>query len=479
MPRPAAFFDLDRTLLRGASGPVLSGALRQVGAMGQNALPGEDLVYKLFNLIGETRPSMLLARQGARFSGGQPQELVRRAGAVAAEALVPMVEPYALPIIEEHRVAGRPLVVATTSPHDLVAPFAERLGLDATIATRYGVDENGRYDGTINGHFVWGRGKLRAVEEWAEEHDVDVDESWAYSDSFYDIPLLGAVGHPTVVNPDPRMRVAAAVRRWPVRWLDKPPGVPKLLGIEPVQAMQMFARPELIPYARFDILGVDKIPREGPAILVANHRSYFDPIVMNITVAPTHRPVRFLGKKEVFDAPVIGQAAKAIGGIRVDRGTGSDEPLDAAAGVLEAGELVMLMPEGTIPRGPAFFEPELKGRWGAARLAAQTKVPVIPVGLWGTEQVWPRAARLPHVWNVTDPPLITVRVGDPVELKYRSAGADTKRIMDAISALLPREAREPYDPTPEELALTYPPGYQGDPESEAERRPGSDTTTTP
>ncbi len=454
---------------------MLSSSLRSVGVLSDRVIPGEDLVYRLFNLVGETRPSMMLARQGARLSGGQVRKKVQEAGEVAAELLVPMVESYALPIIEEHKEAGRPVVLATTSPYDMVKPFADALGLDDAVATRYGESADGRYDGTIDGHFVWGPGKLAAVREWAEANDVDVEESYAYSDSFYDMPLLGAVAHPTVVNPDPRMRVAAVLRRWPVRFLDKPKDVPKFFGIEPAQAMQVFARPELIPYARFDIEGTEKIPAEGGAIMVANHRSYFDSLAMNIVLAPSGRPVRFLGKKEVFDAPVVGQMAKAAGGIRVDRGTGSDEPLEAAADALRAGELVMLMPEGTIPRGPSFFDPELKGRWGAAKLAAMAKVPVIPIGLWGTEQVWPRSSRLPNMLNITDPPLVTARIGEPVDLKYRSADADTKRIMTAISDLLPKEARVQHEPTAEELARTYPPGYEGDPGAEADRRPGSDT----
>ena len=64
------------------------------------------------------------------------------------------------------------------------------------------------------------------------------------------------------------------------------------------------------------------------------------------------------------------------------------------------------MPQGTIPRGPAFFEPKLKGRWGAARLHQMTGRPVIPIGLWGTEKVWPRSSRLPNVLNVTNPPTV-------------------------------------------------------------------------
>ena len=195
MPGSAAFFDLDRTLLRGASGPVLSAALRQVGVLSDRAIPGEDLVYRIFNLIGETRPSMLLARQGARFSGGQERKRVQEAGQVAADLLVPMVEPYALPIIDGHKADGRKVVLATTSPYDLVKPFADALGLDDAIATRYGETDDGTYDGTIDGHFVWGPGKLAAVEDWADDHDVSLSKSYAYSDSFYDMPLLGAVGN--------------------------------------------------------------------------------------------------------------------------------------------------------------------------------------------------------------------------------------------------------------------------------------------
>jgi putative phosphoserine phosphatase/1-acylglycerol-3-phosphate O-acyltransferase len=132
------------------------------------------------------------------------------------------------------------------------------------------------------------------------------------------------------------------------------------------------------------------------------------------------------------------------------------------------------MPQGTIPRGRAFFEPELKGRWGAARLAALSKAPVIPVGLWGTEKVWPRSARFPDLLALTDRHPVRIRVGDPVELKYRSPDADTRRIMEAIVELLPPEARQRRDPTSEELARTFPPGYKGDPDAEDTRRPGTD-----
>jgi putative phosphoserine phosphatase/1-acylglycerol-3-phosphate O-acyltransferase len=476
MARAAAIFDLDRTLLAGASGPAISASLRSVGLLADRNLPGEDVLFRVFNLVGENRPSMMLTRQGARLAKGWERSKAREAGELAAKTLVPLVQPYARVLIEEHQAAGRLVAVATTTPVDMVEPFAELLGLDGVIATRYG-DTDGRYSGTIDGEFVWGKGKLRAVREWAEEHDVDLSTSWAYSDSWYDVPLLSSVGHPVAVNPDPRLRLYALARRWPVQHLDVPPGVPKFLGIEPQQVIFPFARPELVLYARLDIDGVEHIPTEGPAIVCGNHRSYFDPLAIGFAVARRGRPVRFLGKKEIFDAPVVGDVARAMGGIRVDRGTGSDEPLREAAAALDAGEVVVILPQGTIPRGEAFFDPVLKGRWGAARLAAMTRAPVVPLGLWGTEKVWPRRERLPRVWNLTAPPDVRVRLGDVVPLDYEDPDDDTRRIMQAIVELLPPEAREHREPTPEELALTLPSSAKasaGTSVHEADRRPGSD-----
>ena len=277
----------------------------------------------------------------------------------------------------------------------------------------------------------------------------------------FDTPLLSAVGNPVVVNPDPRMKLMAAARKWPVvdlSGVSAAAGMPRLpvVNVEVQKLAFTLLHPSLFPYASFTMHGVENIPASGPVILVGNHRSYFDPVAVALLVARTGRTVRFLGKKEVFDAPVVGQIATLMGGIRVDRGTGSDAPLEAAAAALEVGDMVAIMPQGTIPRGKAFFEPTLKGRWGTARLAALTKAPVIPIGLWGTEHVWPRSSRVPNMLNLADPPTVSITVGKPVALNYRSADTDTRRIMKAIMDLLPPESRERREPTAEEIRRATP-----------------------
>jgi len=251
--------------------------------------------------------------------------------------------------------------------------------------------------------------------------------------------------------------VVATARRWPVEHWDRPPGVPSVVGLEPYHLLRPFVRKLSFPYARFDIAGVDNVPTRGPVLLASNHRSYFDVVALALVAREIGRPVRFLGKKEIFEAPVVGMIARAIGGIAVDRGSGSGQPMRAAEAALKAGEVVIVLPQGTIPRGYDFFDPVLHGKTGTARLAAATGATVVPVALWGTENVWPRSARLPDFTLVRNPPTVTVRVGKPVALSLTDAKADTATIMEAITAQLPAEALVRHEPTPAELARTKPP----------------------
>ena len=469
----AAFFDLDRTLLKASSAPIFQKHLAEAGLGTERSIPGMSAFYRIYEQFGENPLAMQAARLAVRASKDWPVKVVRDAAEAAAQEIIEQILPYALIEIAEHRDAGRPVVLATTSPEPFVRPLAEALGMDDVVATRW-ESANGVFTGQLASRFAWGRDKQAEIADWADQHGIKLEDSYAYSDSAYDVPMLRSVGHPVAVNPDAQLETVARLNKWPVRHFDVPNGVFKIAGRELQDWLRPLNRPELVPNANFDIAGTENIPQSGPCIVVFNHRSYFDSAAVNFTLAKAGRPARFLGKKEVFDAPIMGAVNKAMGGIRVDRGTGSDEPLERAIEAIAAGEMVTIAPQGTIPRGPAFFEPELAGRWGAAKLAHATKAPVIPLSLWGTEHVWPRNQKLPKL-GISNPPQVTVRVGPAVDLRYRSVDADTKRIMQALMDLLPPESRKRHVPTEEELARTYPPGYSGDPEKEIDRRPGTDS----
>ena len=437
--RSLAIFDLDHGILKESPASMLGPQFATAERISRLAGP----------LLGPTLFRVLTP------NGGTPAD-VRDAGRTAAATLE--LAPHASKLLDEHRNERRRLVGTTHAPVEAAEAIAKALGLDAVIA----------------GPDVHGRGKLGRLREWTKDNGASLKRSYYYGGSYADAPIFAEVGHPVVCDPDPALASLAWLKGWPTRSLYAPSGVTRFAGRELQEWIRPLARPELVANARFEFIDLDHIPDSGPAIVCGNHRSYFDASAVGLAITQRGRVARFLGKKEVFDAPLVGAVARAAGGIRVERGTGSDDPLEAAAEALEAGDLICLMPQGTIPRGPAFFDPELKGRWGAARLAAMTKVPVIPLGVWGTERVWPRNARLPRLSPIGRP-LVTVRAGPPVKLSYKDADADTKAIMAAIVDLLPEEARKPHEPTDEELRRTYPPGYKGDPGAEAERRPGTDT----
>jgi putative phosphoserine phosphatase / 1-acylglycerol-3-phosphate O-acyltransferase len=466
MARAAAIVDVDRTLLTGRPGRTLLDGLHRAGV----AVPPGPLrpaVDAAATASLSSQLSMLALLAGR----GWPDAAVREAATMAAEMVVDDVAPYLRPLLDTHRSAGERLLVVSAAPPAIAEPLCGLLGAEDVVGTNWA--EGRGFLGPIEGPLVWARSKADGGAAWLRSAGVSPGAASAYADNFFAGPLLASVGHATAVDPDARLTLLARMRGWPIRYLDVPEGVVKVAGRELQEWLRPFAPVEGVLNARIQITGLEHVPGRGGAILAFNHRSYFDAAVVNLVAARAGRAVRGLGKREVLDAPVLGQLARAVGTIRVDRGTGSDEPLEAAAEALRAGEMVMIAPQGTIPRGPAFFDPELKGRWGVARLAAMTRAPVIPMGLWGTEQVWPRNARLPRIHPLRRPH-VTVRIGSPVDLTYDDPDTDTKRIMAALAELLPPEGRERRTPTEEELRRTYPAGYRGDPAREAARRPGRD-----
>jgi putative phosphoserine phosphatase/1-acylglycerol-3-phosphate O-acyltransferase len=348
---PAAIFCLERVLVTQAVEPIFARHLVAAGVRERSLAPLAGWSSRLLALgIGENALSVRATEAALAPASGWRSDDVRRAGEAAADELAPMVPSHGRVELEDHQAAGQPTVLVTALPEPLVTPFAERLGFDAVVATHWEASD-GALTGRLAGPLMWGRERVRAVEEWSAQNEVALDQSFVYAGSFADVPLLGAAGQRRAVNPDARLAALAIVRRWPIRWFDVPPGTVKISGRELQEWLRPFADERLIANAQIEITGLEKIPRTGPGILVFNHRSYFDAPLVSLVLHKAGRALRGIGKKEVFDAPVIGAFAHAFGGIRVDRGTGSDEPLSRAIKALRAGEMIMISPEGTIPRG--------------------------------------------------------------------------------------------------------------------------------
>src|SRR3546814_16812778 len=116
MARGAAFFDLDRTLLRGASGPVIAEALKEAGITSRS-LPAEQVVYRLYDLFGENRPTMEVTRRAVRFASGWSRERVQEAGRAAATGLALTIQPFPRTIFAPHRPPGRAPAPAPPPPY--------------------------------------------------------------------------------------------------------------------------------------------------------------------------------------------------------------------------------------------------------------------------------------------------------------------------------------------------------------------------
>src|SRR5918998_2412188 len=143
----------------------------------------------------------------------------------------PLVYAEAADLIEEHRAAGREIVIVSSSGAEVVEPIGAMLGADRVVATRM-VIADGRYTGEID-YYAYGENKAAAMRQVAEESGYHLGDCYAYSDSITDLPMLSAVGHPTAVNPDRALRKAALQHGWPVRQFERPVSMRARFSVPP------------------------------------------------------------------------------------------------------------------------------------------------------------------------------------------------------------------------------------------------------
>jgi len=219
--RAAAFFDLDKTLMEGASGLHFARAAYRAGLVSRRRLARDVWANVRFRLEGSTDEKADAVRE--RVLGamtGVSRIRLSRLGPEVLAGILPAVYPEMLRVAWQHQDAGRPAYIVTAASQELAAMLARVLVLDGGVGTPYEV-EDGHYTGRLAGPFTYREGKAEALRLLAKEEALDLSASYAYSDSESDLPMLRAVGHPVAVNPDTELERLARAEDWEILRFDR------------------------------------------------------------------------------------------------------------------------------------------------------------------------------------------------------------------------------------------------------------------
>jgi HAD superfamily hydrolase (TIGR01490 family) len=220
--RTAAFFDLDKTVIARSSALAFSRPFYQGGLINRRAVLRSAYAQFVYLVGGADHDQMERMREYlSALAKGWDVQTVRDIVAETVHTIVdPIVYDEAVTLIDEHHLAGRDVVIVSSSGAEVVEPIGEMVGADRVIATRMATAD-GAFTGDIE-FYAYGEGKAEAVRELAGQEGYDLAHCYAYSDSATDLPMLDAVGHPYAVNPDRALRRAAAQRGWPVLVFSRP-----------------------------------------------------------------------------------------------------------------------------------------------------------------------------------------------------------------------------------------------------------------
>ena len=219
----AAFFDLDKTVIAKAAMLAFGPRLHQEGMLSRRLVARALWGQIVFRYLGADEGRMEKMRETALkvAAGWEKQRISDLVETALTEVIDPLVYTEAVELIESHQEAGRRVYLVSASPEEIVLPLARHLGVDDAIATRARIDTAGRYTGEVE-FYSAGEHKVSAIQAEAERFGLELADSFAYSDSVTDVPMLQTVGHPVAVNPDKALLKVATERGWEIRVFDNP-----------------------------------------------------------------------------------------------------------------------------------------------------------------------------------------------------------------------------------------------------------------
>jgi HAD superfamily hydrolase (TIGR01490 family) len=233
----AAFFDLDKTIIAGSSTLAFGKPLYRRGFLGRRTLARLGIAQISYMLFGADEDSLERARDEMLdlVAGWHKSEIDAMVMESMSEVIEPLVFAEALFLIDEHKRSGREVYVVSASPEEFVRPIAKMVGIDRVIATKIRTDGLGRFVPELE-QYVMGPGKVETMERVASRDGIDLSKSFAYTDSFTDMPMLELVGNPIAVNPEKELKEAAEANEWPILEFQRPVSVGNKVPAPPPQA---------------------------------------------------------------------------------------------------------------------------------------------------------------------------------------------------------------------------------------------------
>jgi HAD superfamily hydrolase (TIGR01490 family) len=218
----AAFFDLDKTIISRSSSLALSRPMYRAGMVSRSQLLRGAYAQLVYLLVGADDKKMERLKEGmlALTKGWDRQQVEQLVQDVLIDVIDPFVYQEALDLIALHRSERRRIYIVSSSPEEVARPLARYFGVNGVVATRAKI-EDGKYTGDLE-FYCAGEAKAGAIRDLAARVGVDLEGSYAYSDSISDLPMLEAVGHPVAVNPDKDLRKEAETRGWDIREFRRP-----------------------------------------------------------------------------------------------------------------------------------------------------------------------------------------------------------------------------------------------------------------
>ena len=456
-PQIAAFFDFDGTLIDGYSAK----------AYFVERLKNRDV--GLGELIRTAVEATKVERRGADIQplvetavaglAGTPKSEVDQAGEdLFRSKIAGMVFPSARTLIEAHQAKGHTVVVASSATPPQIAATARDLGIQHVIATELEVDGDGVLTGAVLGDIRWGDGKAEAVRAFAAEHDIDLGQSFAYSNGAEDLPMLETVGRPRPLNPDPKLVSIAQERGWPVSQLFRPKkvgptdvvrslaaygalGVGLAVGIGTALAdgsRQAGANAaagigsDLALAAsgiELNVIGRENLWKARPAVFLFNHQSQLDVIILGALLRQDFTGV---AKIEASHDPIFAPIGYLMDIAYIDRSNNAKarQALAPVVNALKNGRSIAIAPEGT--RSPT--NRILPFKKGPFHMAMQARVPIVPIVIRNAGELM-----RPHALFMT-PGELDVKVLEPIDTSsWTTAGLDVhiaevrQKYLDAMS----------------------------------------------